>query len=97
MGKASRLKRERKLTSFKAPTAEREKRLADSQKPTDYDRLSPDQWLWCLHCEKFFQKKNLRQDDVGLRQGCAFYGECGGAGFDVDIFVWDSWAVKNNL
>ena len=58
--------------------------------------MNKDQWLWCLHCERFFQAKDLRQDFTGGKQGCAFEG-CDGAGLHVDIFDWDDWARQNNL
>lgn len=48
-------------------------------------------WLWCLHCERFFQVKHLKVDFLGNRQGCPF-PDCGAAGFDVDIYAWDDWA-----
>lgn len=50
-------------------------------------------WLHCLHCNRFFQAKDLRIDFIGNRQGCAF-ADCGAAGFDVDIHPWDTW--RNN-
>ncbi len=52
-----------------------------------------DAWLCCLHCNRFFQAKDLRMDFTSNRQGCAFV-ECGAAGFDVDIHPWD--AFRNN-
>jgi len=52
-------------------------------------------WLWCLHCEKFFQAKDLCIDTVGLKQGCPNIESCGGSGFDVDIFPWDDWPKQN--
>ena len=55
-----------------------------------------DQWLWCLHCERFFQARHLKPDITGGNEGCAFDG-CDGAGIDVDIFEWDSWAEQNDL
>ncbi len=45
-------------------------------------------WLWCLHCERFFQAKHLKRDFLGNWQQCPF-DDCGAAGFDVDILVWD--------
>lgn len=63
-----------------------ERRLAELK---DLDQA----WLYCAHCNRFFQVKDLRVDFLGNRQGCAFSG-CGGAGFDVDILRWD--AHRNN-
>ncbi|MBW2732973.1 MAG: hypothetical protein JRH20_11325 [Deltaproteobacteria bacterium] len=45
------------------------------------------QWLWCLHCGRFFQAKHLELDILGNWQQCPFY-DCGAAGFDIDIFSW---------
>jgi hypothetical protein len=59
-------------------------------------KLSPDDWLWCLHCERFFQVKDMRPDDVCGKQGCAFE-DCDGAGLGVDIYDWDDWAKQNDL
>lgn len=50
-------------------------------------------WLYCLHCNRFFQARRLREDFLGNRQGCAF-AACGAAGLDVDILRWD--AFRNN-
>ena len=60
------------------------------------DKGIPDgeQWLWCLHCERFFQAKDLRPDVVGGNEGCAF-SDCDGAGLSVDIFIWDDWASQH--
>lgn len=51
-------------------------------------------WLWCLHCERFFQVKDLRPDVCGGNEGCAFE-DCDGAGLGVDIFPWDDWPKQN--
>ncbi|MBM4397133.1 MAG: hypothetical protein FJ087_15770 [Deltaproteobacteria bacterium] len=56
--------------------------------------IGPEAWLWCLHCERFFQAKDLQPDGVGGVQACAF-DDCDGAGVHVDIFEWDSWARQN--
>ncbi len=68
------------------------------QQQSKYTRgkLRPNDWLWCLHCERFFQAKDLRPDVVGGKQGCAFE-DCDGAGLDVDIYDWDDWAEQNDL
>ena len=47
-------------------------------------------WLWCLHCERFFQAKDLKLDFLGNWQRCPF-DDCGAAGLDVDILVWDAY------
>jgi hypothetical protein len=58
--------------------------------------LPGDLWLWCLHCERFFQAKDLCVDDVGGKEGCAFSGSgCDGAGLEVDIFEWNDWPRQN--
>jgi hypothetical protein len=59
------------------------------------DTLTGQEWLWCLHCERFFQAKDLQRDDCGDKEGCAFFADCGGAGLDVDIYRWNSWAIQN--
>jgi len=50
-------------------------------------------WLMCLHCNRFFQVKHLQVDFLGNRQQCPFL-DCGAAGFDVDIHLWDTWRQK---
>jgi hypothetical protein len=47
-----------------------------------------EQWLWCLHCERFFQAKHLKLDFLGNYGQCPF-DDCGAAGLDIDIFAWD--------
>jgi hypothetical protein len=47
-----------------------------------------EQWLWCLHCERFFQAKHLKLDFLGNYGQCPF-DDCGAAGLDIDIFSWD--------
>ena len=49
-------------------------------------------WLWCMHCESFFQASHLRPDEVGGKEGCPF---CDGAGIGVDIFPWNDWYKQN--
>jgi hypothetical protein len=49
---------------------------------------TPDDWYWCLHCNRFFQARSLRIDFQGHREQCAF---CGAAGLGVDIWPWDAW------
>ena len=53
-----------------------------------------EQWLWCLHCERFFQAKDLANDFTGGCQGCAF-DDCNGAGFRIDIYIWNDWFKQN--
>lgn len=57
-------------------------------------RFEPDQWLWCLHCHRFFQGRDARPDRVGGVQACAFE-DCDGAGYRVDIYDWDDWPSQN--
>jgi hypothetical protein len=47
-----------------------------------------EQWLWCLHCERFFQAKHLKLDFLGNYGQCPF-DDCGAAGLDIDIYAWD--------
>jgi len=47
-----------------------------------------EQWLWCLHCERFFQAKHLKLDFLGNYGQCPF-DDCDAAGLDIDIFAWD--------
>ncbi|MEI8255890.1 MAG: hypothetical protein WCJ30_09470 [Deltaproteobacteria bacterium] len=61
--------------------------------PVDTFRFEPDQWLWCLHCQRFFQGRDARCDAIGGTQGCAFK-DCDGAGYQVDIHDWDSFAGR---
>ena len=61
--------------------------------------LAKDDWMWCLHCERFFQVRDLRVfvlTDGEFWVSCAF-DDCDGAGFDVDLFEWDSWARQNRV
>jgi hypothetical protein len=51
-------------------------------------------WLWCLHCERFFQAKDLKLDFIGNWQRCPF-DDCGAAGLDVDILVWDAYKSED--
>jgi hypothetical protein len=59
-------------------------------------------WLWCLHCHRFFQAKNLARDFLGGWQHCPFEG-CDGQGFDVDILHWRNgrldpkWPAESEL
>lgn len=45
--------------------------------------LSTGIWLNCLHCNNYFQVKDLKPDPWFGHQGCPF---CGAAGYGVDIF-----------
>jgi len=49
-------------------------------------------WLWCLHCERFFQVKHLVIDHIGNRQGCPL---CGAAGLSIDIYLWNTEAIND--
>ena len=40
-------------------------------------------WLWCLHCERFFPAS-----DLGRGERCAFE-DCDGSVLGADIFKWD--------
>lgn len=85
MGKASRRKAERRMFPAQFYIPEDREVLKDGEG-----------WLWCLHCERFFQAKYLRPDDIGGKEGCAFFGECNGAGLGVDVFPWDDWPKQNS-
>jgi hypothetical protein len=52
-------------------------------------------WLWCLHCARFFQAKDLKLDFLGNWQRCPF-DDCGAAGFDVDILLWNNGQFDPN-
>jgi hypothetical protein len=39
-------------------------------------------WLNCVHCDAYFQVKDLRPEPWFGHQGCPF---CGAAGFGIDI------------
>lgn len=45
-------------------------------------------WLWCFHCSRFFQVKNLQWHGTS-NERCPF-PECGAWGLDFDIFAWDA-------
>lgn len=60
------------------------------------NEIDNEQWLWCLHCQRFFQVKDLRRDNLGRTEGCAFT-DCNGAGLGIDIDRWDSWAKQNDV
>lgn len=53
-------------------------------------RFSPDAWLWCARCGRFFQGRDALPDRLGGEQGCAD-AACDGAGYYVDILDWDAW------
>jgi len=57
--------------------------------------LDPEAWLWCLHCERFFQAKDLKPDRYKGHQNCAF-DRCNGSGYKIDIFDWDAWATSGS-
>jgi len=45
-----------------------------------------DSWLWCLHCERFFQAKDYAQKlGAGFGGKCPF---CGASGLGIDIYPW---------
>ncbi len=46
-------------------------------------------WLWCLHCERFFQVKDLVFD--GWRFERCPFEDCGAIGLDFDIFLWNDF------
>jgi hypothetical protein len=52
---------------------------------------SPDDWYWCLECNRFFQARSLRMDFQGNREGCAF---CDAAGLGVDLWPWDAFRTR---
>jgi hypothetical protein len=55
--------------------------------------FAPDQWLWCLHCSRFFQGRDARFDGRDF-QGCAF-PDCGAAGYHIDIHDWNAFEGEN--
>lgn len=55
--------------------------------------VDDDEWLWCLHCERFFQAKDYAQElGKGFGGKCPF---CGAAGLGIDVYFWDDWARQN--
>ncbi len=72
--------RRRQVTVIRAERSV-EHRLAHAERPGEL-------WLWCLHCSRFFQARDLRVDYLGSRQGCPF---CDAAGLDIDIFYWNEF------
>ena len=59
---------------------------SESIKPT-----SPDEWYWCLHCNRAFQARSLRAAFRGEREGCAF---CDAAGLGVDVWPWNAFRKR---
>ncbi len=57
--------------------------------------IKPDDWLWCLHCERFFQSFSLVPDITGGIEGCPFKG-CTAAGIECGVYPWDSWPKQNS-
>lgn len=57
--------------------------------------LKEDDWMWCLHCERFFQALNLRKDILGDYEACPF-DDCDGVGIGSDIWIWNKWAEGND-
>jgi hypothetical protein len=60
-------------------------------------------WLWCLHCQRFFQAKHVELDFLGNWQRCPF-DDCQAAGFDIDILYWregrlgsEDWPTEREL
>ena len=62
-----------------------------SSKNSEPKYLNPDEWLWCLKCETFFQARELKEDDRKIRCQCPSK-KCNGSGFQMDIYKWDAWA-----
>ena len=52
------------------------------------EEAAPTAWLWCLHCNRFFQRRRLRREYLGPRERCAF---CEAGGLGIDIFPWDAF------
>jgi hypothetical protein len=60
---------------------------------TKVDYTNKDQWLWCLHCERFFQVGDLIKaaGEKDYEAECPF---CTASGHG-DIYVWDSWVINH--
>jgi len=62
--------------------------------------MKEDDWLWCLHCERFFQAKDIKPQRINIRKNvfftnnCAF-DDCNGRGIGIDLYPWDSWLSQN--
>lgn len=52
---------------------------------------SPEDWYWCIDCNRFFQAARLRIDFRGNRERCAF---CELAGLGVAIWPWDAFRTR---
>ncbi|MFH1609601.1 MAG: hypothetical protein ABID40_03125 [Candidatus Bipolaricaulota bacterium] len=53
--------------------------------------VDPGTWLWCLHCERFFQLKDVRRERGLVRCGSGV--PCDGSARD--MAVWNSWPEQN--
>jgi len=56
------------------------------------DEIKEDDWLWCLHCQRFFQAKDRCIDSSGFKTMCAFE-DCNGSIHDIS--TWDGWVSQN--
>lgn len=74
---------------------ERQVRIRGGKKPVLYEgKIVPDDaWLWCLHCERFFQAR-----EYAVKLGKGFGGRCpfcGAAGIGLDVYFWDDWPKQH--
>jgi hypothetical protein len=56
------------------------------------NNIDTEDWMWCLHCEKIFQAKEMKADGSGGTQACP---HCEAWGIGLDVYDWDSWCKKD--
>jgi hypothetical protein len=61
-------------------------RMGDHKYALNY----PHAWIWCLHCERVFQAKDLRDfmPHEGMTKDLCAFDDCDGAGFHVDLYLY---------
>ena len=52
--------------------------------------LHNETWMWCLHCNRFVQVKDLARDWRD-DPACPF---CYSSGVHIDLFEWDAWKLR---
>jgi hypothetical protein len=65
----------------------------EGRMPFEWESLSADTWVWCLHCERAFRFRNAEIDSDGLLM-CAYFPECDGTALDYWPWSADDWARK---
>jgi hypothetical protein len=72
------------------------------QSGASFVRKHPNAWMWCLHCYRIFQAKemqdsNLSSDRFFRKDACKYYERCGGCGLGCDIYVLGDDLSSNPL